>query len=75
LIKYTGLTVVKPETVERTLSRASLAARNGQYKIINRTVDINVVLALSVTLTFQPAHELWIAFVTEKYYDTWQSIK
>jgi hypothetical protein len=55
---------------------ASLAARNGHHKIIIRTVDIDVVLlVLSVTTTFQPAHELWIAFGTEKCFDTWQSIK
>jgi hypothetical protein len=46
--------------------QASLAARNGHHKIIIRTVDIDVVvLALSVTQTLQPAHELWVTFGTE----------
>jgi hypothetical protein len=39
----------------------------GHHKIINRTVDINVVvLAFSLAQTFQPTHILWIAFGTKK---------
>ena len=50
------------------LLHANHAALCGHLNILIRTVDTDVVLAISVAETLGPEHELWLAFGTGKHF-------